>query len=111
MTNPVRIHTGKEPIRVHFIPEWAAKRDMTQADICRELGVDKATVSRWFKEGNIPSSKYLEPLAEAFGLEDVNGLFLHPDDDWLARFFRGKSEEQKTRAMELLNLWFKETGT
>lgn len=112
MNNVTRIHSDKAPTRIHFIVEWAEKRGLIQADIVREIGADKGLVSRWF-DGKVPKADYLAKLAALFET-DVNGLFRHPDDDWLAKFFKDKSDEQKERAIEMLRLWFKEnekTGT
>lgn len=111
MSNTVKIHAGKTPHRIHFIVEWAEKRNLRQADIVRETGADKSLVSRWFK-GTVPTPDYLEKLAALFDTEP-SGIFRHPDDDWLARFFRDKSEEQRDRAIEMLKLMFQDqkTGT
>lgn len=112
MNNVTSIHTDKSPVRVHFIVEWAEKRNLKQADIVREIGADKGLVSRWF-QGTVPKPEYLEKLAALFGT-DLHGMFRHPDDDWLAKFFRDKTEEQKERAMEMLRIFFKnedKTGT
>lgn len=111
MNNPPAIHANKVPIRIHFIVEWAEKRQLKQADIVREIGADKGLVSRWF-DGTVPKAEYLEKLAEMFGT-DVHGLFRHPDDDWLARFFRDKTEEQRDKAIQMLRIMFQEgkTGT
>lgn len=104
MSNIKKIHEGKTPHRIHFIPEWAAKRNLKQVDIVTELEVDKGLVSKWFK-GTLPGPEYLERLAALFST-DVQGLFRDPDDDWIAKFFRDKSEEQRERAIEMLKLMF-----
>lgn len=112
MSNVTNIHSDKTPIRIHYIVEWAEKRNMTQADVGRATGADKALVSRWFG-GMVPKQDYLEKLAAVFET-DVHGLFRHPDDDWLAKFFRDKTEEQREHAIEMLRLLFKDkdrTGT
>lgn len=84
---------------------------MSRADIARETGADKSLVTRWFA-GVLPKPEYLAILAEVFHT-DIQGLFRHPDDDWLARFFRNKTEEQKEQAIEMLKVLFKsqKTGT
>lgn len=111
MTKPPRIHNDKQPNRIHFIVEWAEKRQLSQADIVRELGADKSVVSRWFS-GSLPSEKYLEPLAALFSTS-VSGLFRHPDDDWLLRFMQERSIDEITRMKNMLELAFpdKKTGT
>jgi transcriptional regulator with XRE-family HTH domain len=88
----------------HFIPEWTERRHLKQADIVRELDVDKGVVSRWFS-GVIPSDKYLEPLAGLLETS-VTGLFRHPDDDWIAKMFRDRTEEQKEGAIKMLKAFF-----
>lgn len=104
------IHQDKTPQRIHYIPEWAERRGLSQADIVREIAADKATVSRWFS-GALPSEKYLAPLAGLFGTE-LTGLFRHPDDDWMARFLRARSEEERQRIRTILDTAFprKEAG-
>jgi transcriptional regulator with XRE-family HTH domain len=104
MSNVTKIHADKTPTRIHFIPEWAEKRHLAQADIVREIGVDKGLVSRWYK-GTLPKPDYLERLAALFST-DVSGLFRHPDDDWLAKYFVDKSEEQREKAIRMLKLLF-----
>ena len=113
MSNVSTIHGNKTPKRIHFIPEWAEKRGMKQVDIVRALGVDKGLVSRWF-DGTVPKPEYLEQLRELFDAEEVGSLFRHPDDDWLAKLFRDKTEEQKELAIDMLKVLFKDatkTGT
>ena len=112
MSNTTRIHSDKTPPRIHFIAEWAEARGHKQVDIVNHLGVDKGLVSRWFK-GIVPKPNYLNALADFFELSDISSLFRHPDDDWLARFFRDKTEEQKEQAIDMLKIMFKEkrTGT
>jgi hypothetical protein len=87
--------------RNHFIPEWAEKRNMTQADLVRETGVDKGTVSRWFS-GNMPRDKHLDALVVCLDVEEREALFRHPDDDWMARFLRGRPEDEKRRIRAVL---------
>lgn len=107
MSNLSTIHGGKTPTRIHFIVEWAEHYGMKQSDIVRELGVDKGLVSRWFS-GTLPKHEYLERLAALFHMDgDINRLFRHPDDDWLLRLFQDKSEAEKAKARELLELYFR----
>lgn len=108
MSNITEIHSGKTPVRYHFIPEWAAKRNLSQSDVAREIGADKSLVSRWWN-GMLPKPDYLERLAALFGT-DVHGLFRDPEEDWLARFFRDKSEAQREQAIEMLKVLFKDLG-
>lgn len=104
MSNTVEIHTDKTPVRIHFIAEWADRRRMKQKDIVREIGADKGLVSRWFN-GTLPKPEYLEALRQLFELEDINALFRHPDDDWMARLFRERSEKDRRDAIEILNIF------
>lgn len=94
------------PERIHYIVEWAKKRSLSQADICREIGADKGLVSRWFTMGILPKPEYLEKLAELFRT-DIHGLFRHPDDDELLQIFRDKTEAQKAQALEILRILFR----
>lgn len=107
----MHIHKGKTPARVHFIPEWAERRGKRQADFVSELGVDKATVSRWFA-GIIPTPDNLERVAAFLGLKnDLPALFRHPDDDWIFRLFKGRSDAEKERMKATLKAAFPRSGT
>lgn len=104
MPRPTSIHAGKQPNRLHYIVEWAERRQLTQADISRELGVDKSSVSRWFA-GKIPAEKHLVALA-ALLIVDVADLFRDPDEDWLARFFRDRDAAERARIKATLEAAF-----
>lgn len=101
MSRPSRIHKDKRPPRFHYIPEWAERRQVKQADIVRALEVDKGSVSRWF-QGTIPVEQHLIALAGFLEAEEPAALFRHPDDDWLAAFFRGRPAAQRQRAINIL---------
>lgn len=106
-----RAMDGNQPPRRHFIPEWAERRHMNQADLLRALSrlegepADKSTVSRWWA-GSMPNRKHLKMLQGVFALEDFRDLFRHPDDDWMARFFKRMSEEERVRAKVILEQTF-----
>ena len=106
MARPIRRQADKE-IRLHFIPEWAERRGLRQADLVDALGgaVDKSTVSRWFS-GTLPARDHLAALQGLFELEEASALFRHPDDDWLARFFRSRTEEERYRIRQILEAAF-----
>lgn len=104
MNNLTRIHTDKNPPRRHYIVEWAEHRQLSQADISRELGVNKGTVSKWFG-GAVPRDDWLQPLAELLNTTP-DGIFRDPQEDWITRFFRERSAEEKQRAMQILEAAF-----
>lgn len=95
-----RIHTDKNPPRKHFIPEWAEFRGLKQKDIVAALDADKSTVARWFN-GQMPQDKWLRPLA-ALLATNINGLYRHPDDDWIARMFDGRSQDEKAKIRQTI---------
>src|SRR5580765_299335 len=107
MGRPTRIHKNATPHRFHYIVEWAERRNLTQADISRSLGVDKSTVSRWFS-GAIPSEMYLIPLTALLTGDDDEpaALFRHPDDDWLARLVRGRTADEVGRIKAMIDAAF-----
>ncbi len=75
--------------------------------------IDKSQVYRWMK-GQMPQASAQIRIAGALGFEDdPEKLFQDPTMDWLAAFFRDKTEEQKEKAIQMLKLWFSEdkTGT
>jgi hypothetical protein len=68
------------------------------------------TLSRWYS-GSTPSLEWQEKLALFFEI-DREALFRHPDDDWIAKFFRGRSEEERERMKKMLEAAFPlKTGT
>lgn len=100
-----KIHKGKQPRRPHFIPEWAERRGFaTQADLAAELDADKSVVSRWYK-GTSPSEEWQKKLAALFDCEP-EGIFRHPDDDWMTRFLQGRSLEEIQRMKQMLEAAF-----
>ena len=109
MAKVTKIHGSKTPKRAHYIPEWAERRSMIQADICRETGVDKSTVSRWF-EGSLPKGDNLSIVAGVLSIEPEQ-IFRHPDDDWLSALFAERSEDEKKRIIAMIEAAFPRTGT
>jgi hypothetical protein len=108
-----RIHKGRQPNRPHFIEAWAVHRGYAnQADLAEALNADKSVISRWYS-GTSPSLEWQEKLAALFDCER-DGIFRHPDDDWVAKFFRGRSEDEIRRMKIMLENAFPEktkTGT
>lgn len=97
---PTQIHASKQPRRPHFIAEWMELRQVSQADLARDLGVDKSVVSRWLS-GTSPGRENQERLNAYFGIEDREGIFRHPDDDWLARQLRGLNRDEREQAKRI----------
>lgn len=104
MAKVVKIRGDKEVVRRHYIPEWAERRHLAQADIVREMEVDKGLVSRWFA-GTLPGPRYLKILADLFNTEP-EALFRHPSDDWLAKFFKDRSDADREQAQKILEAAF-----
>lgn len=100
----VSIHATKQPRRPHYIEAWAEKRGLSQADLARELGADKSVVSRWYA-GSSPSKQWQSALSDLFSCED-DGIFRHPDEDWMFRFLQGKTAEEIERAKIALQAMF-----
>lgn len=99
-----RIHATKQPRRPHHIVDWAEKFGFKQVEIADQLGADKSVVSKWFS-GTTPGVEYQEKLAALFHT-DREGLFRHPDDDWLAKFFRDRTAEEIDRIKSTLETAF-----
>lgn len=107
MAKLTRIHKDKAPIRMHFIPEWAKHRRKRQKDIVEGTGIEKSTVSRWFK-GSVPQEKHLIALAGFLEAEEPVDLFRHPDDDWLSRLFRRSPEKERQRIINAVRAFLGE---
>lgn len=110
-----RIYKGRQPRRPHFIPQWAEKRGFkTQAELIKALGSDKSIVSRWY-DPHRPTSPGVEWQAKLAALlvgdeTETDSLFRHPDEDWLARFFRNRSLDEVERAKQMLEAAFPRSG-
>ena len=104
------IHRSRQPRRPHHIEDWAKRREMSQADIAREIGADKSVVSRWFN-GTTPGVEWQTKLAALFQLDDPEALFRHPDEDWISRFFANRKREEVEKMKQMLELAFPRTGT
>ena len=95
MTESVtKIHglANRQPRRPHHIGDWMERRNLKPADLVREIGADKSTVSRWLN-GTTPNEEWQEKLAALFHC-DREALFRHPDDDWLTKMFRHRSADE-----------------
>lgn len=104
MSSVTKIHASKQPRRPHHIVDWAEARHLSQADIVREIGADKSIVSRWFN-GTTPGLEWQEKLAALFHTTP-EGLFRHPDDDWLTKFFQDRERDEIERIKATLEAAF-----
>jgi transcriptional regulator with XRE-family HTH domain len=77
---------------------------LSQADLARELGADKSIVSRWYA-GASPSVAWQERLASLFHCEPEE-LFRSPNDNWLKRFFEGRTEDEIAHIQKSLEVTF-----
>jgi DNA-binding XRE family transcriptional regulator/DNA-binding transcriptional regulator YiaG len=102
------MHKSRQPRRPHFIPEWAERRALSQAKLAVALGADKSVVSRWYA-GASPSEEWQEKLADLFNCER-DGIFRHPDHDWIVRFFHNRSLDEVDRMKQVLEVAFPTKG-
>lgn len=113
LTNPQgvpEIYAKRQPKRPHYLRDWIERREFrTDAEFADAIGADKSVVSRWLDEDDptTPGKEWQVKLGVFFGDEDNPAdIFRHPDDDWFAKFFRTRSEEQIRRAREMLEIGF-----
>lgn len=99
-----KIHPSKQPRRPHYLSEWMERRNLTAAEFSREIGADKGLVSRWL-DGASPGQEWQDKLKEFFGT-GREGIFRHPDDDWLSRFFEGRKRDEIERIKQTLETAF-----
>lgn len=115
MSEPTRIHQGKEPVRRHFLKEWLDERNMSPMDLLAALNdedrsldlppIDKSQVYRWIK-GQLPQEAMQVRIAAALNLDEPEDLQRSPEDDWLAKMFKAMTAEEKDRARKLLEAAF-----
>lgn len=96
----------RSPDSIHFIKEWAEKKNISQAEVSRAVGANKSVTSRWFT-GMVPKTEYLEKIAALFGT-DVHGLFRHPDEEWIAKLIRSKTGKDREQIIKALKELFPE---
>lgn len=107
-----RIHQNKQPIRRHFLNEWLVAKNLKPADLVDLLNdpdrsmdleeIGKSQVYRWLA-GQLPHPATQQRIAQALGEGDrPEALLRHPDDDWVARFMDGRSQEEIQRIKNTL---------
>jgi transcriptional regulator with XRE-family HTH domain len=97
----------KTPRRPHYIEEWMETRGLSQVELARAIGADKSSISRWL-DGTCPSKEWQEKLGQFFGC-GRDGIFRHPDEDWMKRFFEDRTSDDVERIKMLMDLnWPKE---
>jgi hypothetical protein len=89
----------------HFMGEWAERAELRQVDLAEITGADKSVVSRWFA-GMRPKDEYLALIAKAVKAPEIASLFRHPDDDWIARYMRDRTEDERRRMIQMLEAAF-----
>lgn len=92
------IYGKRQPKRPHYLREWVDRREFkTDAAFAEEVGADKSVVSRWLDEDNpsTPGQEWQLKLGIFFGdQDDPADIFRHPDDDWIAKFFRDRKPDE-----------------
>jgi transcriptional regulator with XRE-family HTH domain len=104
MSNVTTIHRSKQPRRPHHIQDWAQARGLSQSELAVAIDADKGLVSRWYS-GSSPAERWQKKLAAFFGCTP-EALFRPPDDEWVAHFFEGRSQEEKDRIKDTLKVAF-----
>jgi transcriptional regulator with XRE-family HTH domain len=100
-----RIFQSKPSKRPHYIAEWMERRNLTKADLARDIGAGKAEIMRWLEDDAAPDAEYADRLKAYFGA-GVEGIFSHPDADWLTRFFEGRRRDEIERIKATLETAF-----
>lgn len=108
------IYPSRQPRRHHYLREWMERRQVRQAELSREIGVDKSLISRWLDDvkPTTPSKEWQDKLGAFFGGDgDPVDIFRHPDDDWIARFFQGRTSDEINRMKLMLEAAFPKAKT
>jgi hypothetical protein len=94
----------KQPRRPHFIADWMQRRSLSPAELSRQTGPDPGLISRWLR-GASPSEPWQEKLGEFF-VCGRDGIFRHPDEEWIVHFLKGRSAEEVERIKLTLEIAF-----
>lgn len=96
-------------IRRHFLAEWLGAKGLKPADFLRLLNADptlpeinKTQVYRWI-EGQTPQPAMQKRIAATLKIEP-GALMRNPDAEWLADFFEGRTDEERARIKQVLEL-------
>jgi transcriptional regulator with XRE-family HTH domain len=95
---------NRQPGRPHFIRDWAEALRLSPGELADAVGADKSVISRWYS-GAAPTRPYQEKLAALFECER-DSLFRHPNEDWIAKFMRGRSAREVEQIKATLNAAF-----
>lgn len=101
----------EEGVKVHHIGEWMEHREKTVADMVEALDVDKSQVYRWINKGQKPHNDMFVRIAAFLEADPPDALLRHPLDDWMSRFFQGRSEKEAKAIMEMMEKAWPRTGT
>lgn len=72
--------------------------DLNQARLAEIMGVERSAVSMWVKGKNLPSAKYLDQLADIFGVK-VHELFIEDDHKAAVEGHREPTPEEGLRVV------------
>jgi transcriptional regulator with XRE-family HTH domain len=104
MPNVERIHGKRQGRRPHYLREWMDRCHMKPKDITDATGADKGLISRWLNphQPATPNQHYQQALREALHIDADDGIFRHPDDDWMSRLLQDRPDEERERIRALI---------
>lgn len=97
-----------------YAREWREKRELTLEKAAGRAGMSISYLSDLEKGagGKRWNMGHIAALADAYGLDDPQDLFRHPDhQDPLLRLVKGLSKEERATAERLLAALHPKTGT
>lgn len=119
------IHDRKGTFRRHCLAEWLEERRMDPMDLLNALNesgaeepIQKSQVYRWLK-GQLPHKPTQIRIAAVLNLLDIESgepapelLMRKPEEVWFALKIRNRSEEERERIKQMIELAFPDrTGT
>jgi transcriptional regulator with XRE-family HTH domain len=100
---------GPRRARRIYLQEWRENRGLTQKQLGDRVGVADMTISRWERGSALLSTKVMDALAEALGIEPQD-LYRHPETPSADALLRDQSVEIRDQAIAIIEAIRRKSG-